>query len=301
MEKGCGVYKWVNLKNGKAYVGSSKEMPRRIKFHEQALDRGDHQNKHLQDAWNKYGAVCFRVYIIEECVEERLLEVEQFWIDTLKSADREFGYNICPVAGATRGVKYSAERKRQCSELHKEHLRRLASSQRGVKREPFSEEQKRHMSESGKGKHSRVQTPEEKAKRSATYWSKTPAEREAIIAKRVAARAGYQHSPETKARMSDSAKGPAETTKKGRDAWNTANSSRVRSDEEQRKRSQSLKASWAKRKAAGFRHSQEARERMREGHKNIPDDTRQKMSASHKGIPWSQARHEATRRDHSGF
>jgi group I intron endonuclease len=45
--------------------------------------------------------------IIEYCPKDKLIEREQYWIDTLKPE-----FNICKIAGFTLGVKYSEKAKR---------------------------------------------------------------------------------------------------------------------------------------------------------------------------------------------
>ena len=55
----CGVYQIKNTLNGKAYIGSSKNIKRRLGIHRSMLRRGTHRNPHLQNAWNKYGESAF--------------------------------------------------------------------------------------------------------------------------------------------------------------------------------------------------------------------------------------------------
>jgi hypothetical protein len=52
-----GVYGIRNRINGKVYVGSaSKSLAGRIRGHLSGLTKGTHFNRHLQAAWNRYGA-----------------------------------------------------------------------------------------------------------------------------------------------------------------------------------------------------------------------------------------------------
>ena len=88
----CGVYKIVNMINGKIYIGSTKDFKDRWNRHLRQLRRGKHHSKHLQRAYDKYGENSFSFEIIEICAEEQRLEREQYYLDTLLPfGDR--GYN----------------------------------------------------------------------------------------------------------------------------------------------------------------------------------------------------------------
>lgn len=133
-----GVYLIKNITNGKCYVGSSIHLELRQKEHFAALASNRHINKHLQNAYNKYGRSSFEFEIVEtipisENIKELLLEREQFWIDNLKP-----DYNILLVAGSTLGFHHSEETKKKISE-----------STKGVKK---SEEHAKHIREAQKGK-----------------------------------------------------------------------------------------------------------------------------------------------------
>ena len=54
-EKISGVYKITNMVNGLFYISSSKDIHTRWKQHKKNLRNGDHNNTHLQNAWNLYG------------------------------------------------------------------------------------------------------------------------------------------------------------------------------------------------------------------------------------------------------
>ena len=94
-----GIYTITNIKNGKLYVGSSKNIYRRWKDHKNMLRRNEHHSQHLQAAWNKYGKDNFIFEVIEKCKEEDLLIREQYYIDLYCSFDSYFGYNESEFAG----------------------------------------------------------------------------------------------------------------------------------------------------------------------------------------------------------
>lgn len=79
-----GIYCVINLKNGKRYIGSSKNIRQRLWSHRAELRHNKHENTHLQSAWNKYGEQNFDYYVMEICDEDKLLEREQEYINTMK-------------------------------------------------------------------------------------------------------------------------------------------------------------------------------------------------------------------------
>lgn len=86
------IYCIENMANGKKYIGQTKRTFRdRKNQHIYHLKRNTHQNQHLQNAWNKYGEVNFRIDIIEKCNISSLDEREVFWINFYNSM--ELGYN----------------------------------------------------------------------------------------------------------------------------------------------------------------------------------------------------------------
>jgi group I intron endonuclease len=85
--------------NGKVYIGSSKNLSQRLKFHRSALRRGNHWNPHLRRAWRVYGRGAFEYFVLEDCEPGRRIEREQYYLDLYQSYDWRFGYNICRVAG----------------------------------------------------------------------------------------------------------------------------------------------------------------------------------------------------------
>lgn len=92
-----GIYKIVNLQTGKYYVGSTKDFKKRKQTHFSGLKNNYHPNKHLQNAYNKYGKENFKFEIIEYVKEELLLDVEQSYID---DSTKEKIYNKTYIVGA---------------------------------------------------------------------------------------------------------------------------------------------------------------------------------------------------------
>jgi group I intron endonuclease len=98
-----GIYKIINAVNNKFYVGSAVNYEKRKARHLWQLRRGDHGNKHLQAAWNLYGAEVFIFALIQEVADtEDLLAAENVWL--FEHVGKEYCYNIASDATApTRG------------------------------------------------------------------------------------------------------------------------------------------------------------------------------------------------------
>lgn len=107
--KRAGIYLIRNIRNGRVYVGSSVNVSKRLYVHRWRLERGDHDSRMLQRAWEKYGSEAFVFELVEAVVElDLLLLREQDWIDRYRAADGVHGYNACPTAGTRRGVPQPA-------------------------------------------------------------------------------------------------------------------------------------------------------------------------------------------------
>ena len=144
-----GVYKVVNISNGKTYVGSAIDIDRRWRRHKNDLLKGVHHNALLQRAWDKYCENDFEFILIEETEKGSLIKREQHYIDSLKPK-----YNISQIAGSNYGCRWtlSEETKRKISESLRgrkqsaEHIRHLSLShfgkQSGFKGRKHSEEAK---------------------------------------------------------------------------------------------------------------------------------------------------------------
>lgn len=125
--KKSGIYLIKNLINNKIYVGSSVDLNRRIKTHFNSLIKGNHQNNHLQNSFNKYGIENFRIEVIENCSKNRLREREQFYLDNLKGL-----YNVSPLAYSNIGVKHTLE-----------EIKKIKKAMKGIK---FTKKHKENIS-----------------------------------------------------------------------------------------------------------------------------------------------------------
>lgn len=141
----CGIYIIRNICNDKIYVGSSKDIEGRWRKHLSDLRRGIHTNLHLQSAWEKYEEESFLLEIVLECLEEQLLQEEQFLIEETHCYDRRIGYNKSLFAGSPmKGRKHSDE-----------SIKKMRQSKIGEKnsfyKRSHTEETKKKISDSKKG------------------------------------------------------------------------------------------------------------------------------------------------------
>ncbi len=114
MMDNIGVYQ-IEL-NGKKYIGSSsRDFNERWNNHLRALKQGKHENRYLQNAYNKYGEknIKFSILEIVETPEECII-LEQKYIDEIKPE-----YNICPLARSPLGTKRTLESKQKMSDSKK--------------------------------------------------------------------------------------------------------------------------------------------------------------------------------------
>ena len=103
METIRGIYRIMNRANGKVYIGSSKDAPKRLKRHRQELTAGKHRNRYLQQEWDAYGGDVFAFEVVERSEAGTLLGREQAWLNAYLSWLPECGYNQTPY---TRGPLY---------------------------------------------------------------------------------------------------------------------------------------------------------------------------------------------------
>lgn len=100
-----GVYGIKNLANDKFYIGSVARKVGGIKYrwydHITSLQKGEHYNYHLQNAWNKYGIENFEFFVVEiinydgsKEQDSYIRQREEFYFKKYDVFNRERGYNI---------------------------------------------------------------------------------------------------------------------------------------------------------------------------------------------------------------
>ncbi|HLJ82211.1 MAG TPA: GIY-YIG nuclease family protein, partial [Ktedonobacterales bacterium] len=98
--RASGIYQIRCVPTGKVYIGSTVNLRERWYRHQWKLRLGNHHNRRLQYAWNKYGEDAFELVVLELVETSDLLTTEQTWIDKTRCTDRNIGFNISPLAGS---------------------------------------------------------------------------------------------------------------------------------------------------------------------------------------------------------
>ena len=145
MKNKHGIYKITNTQNEMVYIGqTSQRFIKRYWHHKWKLADGTHDNKHLQNAWNKYGESSFEFSIVEVVDDADNGKLDILEISYIQSY-RADGccYNIADGGEGVRGVVMTEEHRRKIGE--KNRINMLGKR--------HSEETKRKMSESRMGKH----------------------------------------------------------------------------------------------------------------------------------------------------
>ncbi len=75
-----GIYA-ITGPDGRLYIGSSTNIPRRRDQHEEMLQMGNHHCWRLQEAWWEHAGQGFDFTVLEECPVDELHIHEQAWIN----------------------------------------------------------------------------------------------------------------------------------------------------------------------------------------------------------------------------
>jgi group I intron endonuclease len=161
MKNNCGIYKIINKKNNKCYIGSSINIKRRWAEHKCNLRKNKHINIHLQKSWNKHGEASFLFEIVELVSNTKDLIIrEQYYLDKIKTVNSKIMYNICTIAYSTLGIKYSDTTKNKMSESHKGLIHKKDTIIKMIHiKNKHSENTKSKLSEINKGRISQNKRP----------------------------------------------------------------------------------------------------------------------------------------------
>lgn len=175
-----GIYVIINNLSGKFYLGKSINVNKRLKSHKWYLRKGNHQNIHLQRAFNKDKEENFSFYLLEQFESNGLLEREEFLISTLKPQ-----YNLRQISSEGKYVFNEETTKKKIENGKKYFLNNPNSFQPLVEYMkiygPWNKGKKNHLSNEIRNKISQAQkirgsrhlhTPELVIKRSITRTKK---------------------------------------------------------------------------------------------------------------------------------
>lgn len=149
------IYKSVNTKTGKVYIGFDSNWPNRFKTHKSASKNQDYK---FYRAIRKYGWDNFEWSVVYQSKNKQhtLKEMETYFINEYDSFHN--GYNSTLGGDGTFGLVLSEEARRIISIKNKipkphtpEHNKKIGDAQRGKKRGPLTEEHKAKISKTTKG------------------------------------------------------------------------------------------------------------------------------------------------------
>lgn len=124
----AGIYMWVNLHNGKIYIGSSINLTSRFRkyFSINFLEKEIIKNKSkIYNSIFKNGYSGFRLEILEYCEGDIVREREQYYIDMLSPE-----YNILKTAGSLLGFKHSEATRELMKLKHKSRDKQMSNESR---------------------------------------------------------------------------------------------------------------------------------------------------------------------------
>jgi len=131
------VYAWVNMVNGKFYIGSGDCLYLRLSDYYQNWYLLSRTSLYICRGLAKYGMSSFRLLILEYTNSENVISCEQKWIDSLNPA-----YNLNPTAGSSKGYRHTAESIDKMREValgrkHTEEVKQAMSASRKGEANPF--------------------------------------------------------------------------------------------------------------------------------------------------------------------
>lgn len=88
----CGIYMIYSTIDHRVYIGSSKNLKKRLERHFSELKNGNHENRYLQRFCNKHGLETIKYKILTYCCEENLLDLEIKYISIHNSLIN--GFNL---------------------------------------------------------------------------------------------------------------------------------------------------------------------------------------------------------------
>jgi group I intron endonuclease len=144
-----GVYRILNMLDGKCYVGSTYDLKAREKVHFSCLRRNCHSVIKLQRAVNKHGLTNFKFEILEVVEsKDELMFQENKWIGELNSI--HFGYNINWAAPLPDDItRFKISNSESGKVVSDETRKKISATMKG---KPKSEQHRKNLSKAGYGR-----------------------------------------------------------------------------------------------------------------------------------------------------
>ncbi|HNC55171.1 MAG TPA: GIY-YIG nuclease family protein [Leptospiraceae bacterium] len=111
-----GIYALIETSTLKCYIGSSNLFCRRWQEHVDKLQKNNHENSFLQNAWNKYGKSSFVFFILKELDTEDQVEIlkeEQIYLNELFKFPKDQVLNLATIAGTGNSNPGNLDKVRQ--------------------------------------------------------------------------------------------------------------------------------------------------------------------------------------------
>jgi group I intron endonuclease len=143
----AGVYKIVNLLNGRIYIGSTYRFKSRAHGHKTKLGFNQHENQFLQHDFNKCGTDAFLFEVLEVINgnKEARTDREQYFIDQFYDNQKNC-YNLVPYAVDNRGGTHNKEEvdpstDKRCQPHTTEHKNKISITGKETWQDPVLKEQ----------------------------------------------------------------------------------------------------------------------------------------------------------------
>lgn len=104
----------INITSGNFYIGSSKNVSKRIGRHKYVLKNNIYDNSRIKEDAIKYGIDSFIFEVLEYCDDSERLQKEQHYYEKLNPY-----YNVWPSVYSAKNRNYTPEQLQRLKELHK--------------------------------------------------------------------------------------------------------------------------------------------------------------------------------------
>ncbi len=149
------IYAIRNTINGKLYIGSTIDPQERHRRHWVELEKHDHDNEHLQNAWDKYGKDAFVFEIVKEEEFQNREELYSIEEKMLQGITKDTHYNVSKIAMGPP-VRYGKDHHNFGKKWSQETNSKKGKAKWGIENPRFgkivSEETRNRMSLAHKGK-----------------------------------------------------------------------------------------------------------------------------------------------------